>query len=251
MHHALNGIGPLRAGELLLVGLHAPDHGHGQILLAEPGVALQLVLRLLNGLFGGGVEGVALLPQELPVAQEGAAGLLPAQHAAPLVVLHRQVPPGVDNVFKMVAEQGLGGGANGQFLLQLLRAAQGYPGALGGEALHMILLLLQEALRNEDGHIHILMARLLEHPVQDRLNVLPDGVAIGPVNEHALHAGIGDELRLLTHVGVPLGKVHLHVGDLFHFLLFCHPISSSHGEFGELPRVFSMPLLYHDCQGPA
>ena len=224
VHHALNGIGPLRPGELLLLRLHPPDHRHGQVLLAEAGVAFQLVLGLLNGLLGSGVEGVALLPQKLPVAQEGAAGLLPPQDAAPLIVLHRQIPPGVNDILKVVAKQGLGGGPDAQLLLQLLRSAHGDPGALGGEALHMVLLLLQQALRNEDRHIHILMAGLLKHPVQNRLDVLPDGVAIGPVNEHALHAGIGNELRLLAHVCVPLGKVYLHIGDLLHFLLFCHPI---------------------------
>jgi hypothetical protein len=114
------------------------------IVLAELGIALQLLLRLGDGLLGRGVEGVALLPEELPVAQEGAGGLLPAQHGAPLVIEHGQVPPGVDDPAPVVAEQRLGGGADAQPLLQLLAAAHGDPGALGGEALHMVLLLLQQ-----------------------------------------------------------------------------------------------------------
>ena len=174
---------------------------------------------LFPGLFLGGVHGVALLPQELPVAQEGAAGLLPAQDGAPLVVQLGQVPVGVDDVLIVLAEQGLGGGADAVALLQLLAAAVGHPGALGGEALHVVLLLLEQALGDEHGQIHVLVAGLLELLVQGVLDVLPDGVAVGAVDEHALDGGVVDELRLPAHVGVPLGEVHLHVGDLLHLLL--------------------------------
>ena len=62
---------------------------------------------------------------------------------------------------KVVAEQGLGGGPDAQRSSSSSAAAHGDPGALGGEALHMVLLLLQQALRDEDGHVHILVARSL------------------------------------------------------------------------------------------
>ena len=133
VHHALHGIGASRR-ELLLVGLAALHHRHGQVVLAEVGVDVEHPQGLLHGLLRGGVHGVALLPQELPVAQEGAAGLLPAQDGAPLVVQLGQVPVGVDDVLIVLAEQGLGGGADAVALLQLLAAAVGDPGALGGEA---------------------------------------------------------------------------------------------------------------------
>ncbi len=197
----------------------APDHGHGQHVLHKVRVDVQHPHGLLAGLFLGGVHGVALLPQELPVAQEGAAGLLPAQDGAPLVVQLGQVPVGVDDVLVVLAEQGLGGGTDAVALLQLLAAAVGDPGALGGEALHMVLLLLEQGLGDEHGQVHVLVAGLLELLVQRVLDVLPDGVAIGAVDEHALDGGVVDQLRLPAHVGVPLGKVHLHIGDLLHLLL--------------------------------
>ena len=154
---------------------------------------------------------------------EGAAGLLPAQDGAPLVVQLGQVPVGVDDVLIVLTEQGLGGGADAVALLQLLAAAVGDPGALGGEALHVVLFLLEQALRDEHGQVHVFVAGLLKALVQLGLDVLPEGVAVGvavgAVDEHALDGGVVDELRLPAHVGVPLGEVHLHVGDLLHLLL--------------------------------
>ena len=80
VHHALHGIGLLRAVELLLVGLDALDHGHGQHVLTEVGVDVEHLLRLSHGLLGGGVHGVTLLPQEFPVAQEGTRGPVSYTH---------------------------------------------------------------------------------------------------------------------------------------------------------------------------
>ena len=96
---------------------------HGQHVFAEGGIALQNHLRLADRLFGCGVDGVSLLPQKLPVTQEGAGGPLPPQHAAPLVIKHRQVAPGVDDPAPVITEKCLGGGADAQLLLQLLAAA--------------------------------------------------------------------------------------------------------------------------------
>ena len=227
VHHALDGVGALRPGKLLLVGLHAHHHRHGQHFLAQLGVDAVHPLRLLNGLLGGGVEGVALLPEEFAVAQEGTGGLFPAQHGAPLVIQHGQVPPGVDHIGPVVTEQGLRRGADAHTLVQLLAAAIGHPGALGGEALHMVLLLLEQGLGDQHGHGHVGVPRLLKAAVQICLNILPDGIAVGAEDKHSLGLGVADELRLGTHVGVPLGKVHIHIGDLAHLLalVLCHVAS--------------------------
>ena len=245
VHHALDGVGLLGAVELLLVGLLALDHGHGQDVFQEVSVDVQHLLGLGAGFLGGGVHGVALLPQELPVTQEGAAGLLPAQHGAPLVVQLGQVPVGLDDVLIMLAEQRLAGGADAVALFQGVAAAHGHPGALRGEALHVVLLLLQEGFGDQHGQVDILVARFLKALVQLRLNILPDGVAIGAVDEHALDGGVVDQLRLFAHVGVPLGEIHLHVGDLFHFLFVIlshsfHPLFKvpRRTETGAAPRCY-------------
>ena len=125
---------------------------------------------------------------------------------------------------EVVAEQRLAGGAHAQALFQLVQAAVGDPGHLGGKALHVVLLLLEQALGDEDGHGHVLMAGGLEHAVQDVGDVLPDGVAVGAQDHAALHAGIVHQLRLEAHVGVPLGKILVDGGDGLHqfLLLFAH-----------------------------
>ena len=122
----------------------------------------------------------------------------------------------------MLTEQRLGGGPDGVALLQLVHTAVGNPGALRGKTLHVILFLLQQALGNQQGHIHVLHALLFELLVHDVLDILPDGVAVGPVDENALDGRIINQLGLGAHVREPLGKVLLHIGNLLNLLLFCH-----------------------------
>ncbi len=54
----------------------------------------------------------------------------------------------------------------------------------GREALDVLRLLRQEALGNEQREIGVEMTRRLEHLVQGRLHVLPDGVT-GRADDHA------------------------------------------------------------------
>ena len=222
MHHALDGIGRFRAIELLLVGLLTPGDRHCQHILAEVRIDIEHGLGECLGLLGSGMDGVTLLPQEFPVAQEGAGGFLPAQHAAPLVVLHGQISVRLQHICKVFTEERFGSGTNCHLLFQLITAAHGDPCTLGCEACHVILFLLQQGFGNQQGHIDVFNALLLEFPVHDMLNILPDGIAIGSVNKHALDAGVVDQLRLLAHIGEPLGEVDLHIRDLFDLFIFCH-----------------------------
>ena len=86
----------------------------------------------------------------------------------------------------------------------------------------MILLLLQKALGNEHGHRNILMAVLLEFLIENRLNVLPNGIAVWAQDEKSLNAGVIDKLRLGANIGEPLGEILLHVSYLFNFFILCH-----------------------------
>ena len=222
VHHALDGIGVLGAGELFFLGLVAADDGHRHVIFQRIGVDLEHLQCLGARLFLGGMDRVTLLPEELTAAQERARRFLPAEHAAPLVIQARQVAPAVHNVAPVLAEQRLGRRADAQALGQLLAAADRDPRALRREALDVILLLLQEAFGNKHRHGDVFMSRLLEFPVQRVHDVLPDGIAIGAHDEQALYRGIVHELRLDADVREPLGKVDLHVGDLLDFFLFGH-----------------------------
>ena len=125
----------------------------------------------------------------------------------------------MNHVFIVLTEQRLRGGADAVPLLQLFAAAHGHPGALRRKALHMVLLLLEQAFRNEHRQVHVLVAGGLEALIHLVLDILPDGVTVGAVDEHTLDGGVVDQLRLFAHVGVPLGEIHLHIGDLLHLFL--------------------------------
>ena len=168
-------------------------------------------------------EGSQTLPAP-PQPFERASGFFPANHAAPLIVQHRQVTVRMQHMAEMVAEHRLAGGAHRKALLQRVAAAGGDPGDLGRKAVDQLALLLQQALGDEHRHGHVLMAGGLEAGVQIFLDVFPDGVAIGAQHNKALDAGILDQLGLRADVGVPLGEVDLLSGDrLDHFfLIVCH-----------------------------
>ena len=222
LHHALHGVGGLRAGELLLLGLAAAHHGDGQHVFIEIGVAVELLLGFRLGLLGGLMDGVALLPPELTGAQEGAGGLLPADDGAPLVVEHGQLPIGVEHAGPVVAEHGLGGGTESQALLQLLIAAHGDPGALGRKAVHQLALFFQQALGDQHRHGHVHMPGLFKLRVHQLLHILPDRIAVRPQDREALDRRIFHQLRLAADIGIPLSKIDLHIGDLLNFFLFRH-----------------------------
>ena len=138
------------------------------------------------------MESMTLLPEELARAQKRAGGLFPAYNAAPLVIQLRQIPVGMNNILKVIAEKGLGGRAHAEPFLKLLFAAVGHPCNLGGKALNMILLLLQQAFGYKHRHINIFMPGLLEHTVNYMLNIFPDCVAVWTDYHAALNGGIVD-----------------------------------------------------------
>ncbi len=59
-----------------------------------------------------------------------------------VVIKLGQVPVGIDDAGVVLAEEGFGGGADAKALGQAFAAALRHPGDLGGEALHVVLLLL-------------------------------------------------------------------------------------------------------------
>ena len=176
----------------------------------------------MDGLLGGLMDRMALLPPELARAQERPCRLFPTDDGAPLVVEHRKLAVGLQNARPMVAEHRLGRGSERQPLFELLAAAHRDPCDLGGKAVDEFALFFEQALRNQNRHRHVLMAGLLELRVHDRLDILPDRVAIRAQNRKALDRRVFHELGLAADVGVPLRKIDLHVGDLLHFLLFRH-----------------------------
>ena len=237
VHQGLDGVGRDGTCKFLLVGLSALDGGDGQILRAEIRIDVQHLLGPGLRLLGGRVDSVALLPHEFTGAEEGTGLLLPAHDAAPLVVDLGQVAVGLDLTAVEIAEQGLRGRTDAGALVELLGTARGDPGDLGGKALDQVLLLVEQALRDQQGQIDVLYADRLKPRVQVLLYSLPDRVARGLVDHEALDIGIGDQACLDADVCIPLCKVLIHRRDLGdQFFLFCHLCSSP-------PRA-SPPVVY-------
>ena len=91
----------------------------------------------------------------------------------------------------------------------------------------MVLFFLQEALGNQYRQINVLVPGFLEAAVHFSLDVLPDCVAIGPVDEHTLDGGIVNQLRLFADVRIPLGEIYVPRGNGVHLsLIFRHNDSS-------------------------
>ena len=137
-------------------------------------------------------------------------------------------------VFVGIPDDGLAGGTDNEFLLQLgcgihhhaivclvrLQAVVGHHGALLGEPLDVLSLLAQEGLGNEQGEIGILHPRSLEHVIKDALHLLPDGITIGLDDHTAAHVALLCEVCLYHQLVVPLGVVNTSFCQKIKF--FCH-----------------------------
>ena len=189
---------------------------------------------------------MALLPQKLSGPQEGTGSLLPAHHRAPLVVDSGQIPIGVDILCIKITEQGLRSRTDAHPLLQRLQAAVGHPGHLRGKAFHMILLLLEQTLRDKNGHVYVLNSGRLKPAVQLCLDILPDRVAVRLDHHASLYARVIAELCFFYHIRVPLGEIHVHGCDGFYqFLVLCHDCSP----FLSFPESIKNVRLAHTRAG--
>ena len=148
-----------RPGEALLGGLAAEQDRQRQGVDEEVAVDVEVdPQRVGGGVGGAGVDGVALLPEELAGAQEEARPQLPADHVRPLVEQQRQVAVGVDPLRHLLAEDRLAGRPHDDRLGQLLAAGDRHHRQLGAEALDVLGLALQVALRDQQREVDVLGA---------------------------------------------------------------------------------------------
>ena len=213
-HQALDAVGLIGPGKAFGRGLAAGVDRDGEHVLGDLAVDVEHAQRLLGGIGRGGVGGVALLPQELAGPQEEARAHLPAQDVVPLVVEQRQVAVALDPALVAVPDQRLAGGPDGERLLQLLAAAVGDDRDLGREALDVIGLALEQAHRDQQRKVDVLVAGRLDPVVERALRVLPDGVAMGLDDHRALGRAVLGHLGALHDLDVPAGEVVLLRGQL-------------------------------------
>ena len=106
-----------------------------------------------------GVGGVALLPEELGGAQEEARAQLPAHDVRPLVQQQRQIAIDCDPLRHLLAEDRLRGRPHDERLVELLAAGVRHHRELGAEALDVLGLAAEVALRDEQREVDVLGAR--------------------------------------------------------------------------------------------
>ena len=107
-----------------------------------------------------------------------------------------------------MANDGLGGGPDDVGLFEFLAAGDGDYGQFGGEAFHMLGLLLQKALRNQEREVDVLVIGGFEPVVEFALDQFPNGISVGFDN----HAALDDfggfrHVALKNDILIPGGKV--------------------------------------------
>mmetsp|Transcript_6675 Transcript_6675/g.22987 ORF Transcript_6675/g.22987 Transcript_6675/m.22987 type:complete len:376 (-) Transcript_6675:559-1686(-) len=204
----LHGGGVQSSRKLFLLGFLSPHHRHGQELLVDLGVEVQDVQDLGVGLRLGSKGGVALLPQELPAPDEGGRVLeLPPDHVAPLVQAQRQVAVAPDPVRVEWVHHRLARGADRDGDVQVSLARLGDPRHLRGKVLHVVLLLVQHALRDEKREVAVLHAEGLDLPVEPLVDGVPDAVRPGPEDVATRDLVVADHLALRADLGVPVSEL--------------------------------------------
>ena len=97
---------------------------------------------------------------------------------------------------------------------------------LGSKALHVVRLLHEIAVGYEHRKVCVFMSRSLKATVQLLLNMLPNLVAVGTNNHRSLNGTVVYKLSLKHYVGIPLRKIHRHIGNFLYklivLLLFSH-----------------------------
>ncbi|MNH39040.1 hypothetical protein D3C79_1001590 [compost metagenome] len=71
----------------------------------------------------------------------------------------------------------------------------------------MLLLLLEEALRNEDRKVSITMPRFLKSAIQIALNILPQLIALRPKYDTAANRRIIHKLCFFNNIYIPSREI--------------------------------------------
>ena len=214
LHHGLDGVAALCAGELLGARLHALDHRHRHDVLGHLGVQIQNAQHFFQRFLVRGVRRVSLLPEKLRGAQKHSGAQFPADHVGPLIEQHRQIAPAMNPLGEEVAHDGLRRRPDHVRLFQLLAAGDGHHRQFRREAFHVLGLFAQETLRNEQREIDVLVIAGLEASIEFALQHFPDRIAIG-FDDHAALDDFGrfGHVALQYDILIPGGKVLRACGD--------------------------------------
>ena len=159
-----------------------------------------------------------LLPQELGRPQEQARTHLPTHHVSPLVAKNRQVAVRLNPIFIGIPDNGLGGRADDQLLLEpgigiddhalavgiVFQPVMGHHGALLGKPLDMMRLLAEKRLRDKQREISVFMPGIFEHLIQRTLHLFPDRITVRFDHHTSANRRILGQSRFYHQIVIPL-----------------------------------------------
>ena len=206
-HHGFQRIRDVGPGELLGVRLSPRDHGNRGFAHREIRVDVEHLPRLGLALFGGGVRGVALLPEKFERAQEKPRAQFPAHYAVPLIDQHGQVAIRLNPFRVCVPDDRFRGRPDHQRLFQLFAAAVRHDRELGRKARHVRLFLLDEASRDQQRKRSVHVPGGLEPLIERRRDVFPQRPAVRPHDHAAAHRRVVRELSPQDELVVPFREI--------------------------------------------
>ena len=206
-HHAFDRVGLVGAGESFGRALASDDQRNREELLDELAIHFEHPERLALRFLGRGMRGMPLLPEKFRGAQEQARAHFPSHDVAPLIDHHRQVAMRLihcANMWLMIVSEV---GPHDQRLFELLAAAVGDDGELGGKTLDVLRLFLQKALRDEQREVRVARAGLLDAFVELVAQRFPNRKTVGPKHDTSAHRRVVGQLGAQADVVVPRGEI--------------------------------------------
>ena len=217
LHQSLDGIGLYGSSEAFVGTLYPDVDRDSEEVACEVSVDIDHTYCLFFGLLTGSVGGVPFLPEELSRAEEEARAHLPADDIRPLIAEDGEVTIGLYPALVGVPDNGLRGRTYDEFLLELclrvdddapvragLQTVVGDDSALLSEALDVVGFLAEEALRDEEREVGIVVSCFLEHVVELALHALPYSIAVGLDDHTATHGGTFRQVSLDDEILIPL-----------------------------------------------
>mmetsp|Transcript_16690 Transcript_16690/g.27253 ORF Transcript_16690/g.27253 Transcript_16690/m.27253 type:complete len:413 (+) Transcript_16690:299-1537(+) len=180
-------------GKLLLLSLVPRNNRHSQQLLINPTIQIQRLPHHNIRILKRRMCRMTLLPQKLPRSQKrGGVLKLPPNHITPLIQLEGQIPMTSNPIGKRWVHDSFTSWPHGNWCRQIPLPTLGNPCHLGGEPLHMILLLFQSIFTNKHWKIGIFYIQFTNLDIEPILNQFPNFVTPWTQNVTSGYIVIGD-----------------------------------------------------------
>ncbi len=139
----------------------------------------------------------------------------PANDVGPLIDEEGKIAVRLHPLGEHAVDDRLRGRTDDERLLELLAPGVGDNRQFRSEPLDVLGLAMDEALRDEEGEVGVLVSRLLDEAIQSLLDLLPDRVPVRPDHHAAPDGGVIRQFGLLNDVLIPAGEIDTARRDAF------------------------------------